>query len=493
MLEKLPNKELTIARLVRNTSFPDLYHKLITDDDLSNQEIVKILSIAVILINQSGQSLKNLGYRIILAYGNRYDDYKPLYEIASNTGLTPVSHLIKKVVLNDDTTAYKDSFIGTITDCYIEAFKKDGIFQTEQQYVLGKFFKKKEQETVVVVAPTSYGKSELIISSLKECEGKSTCIIVPTKSLLAQTKKRILDADIEWVDRIISHPEMHIEGALHSVYVLTQERLTRLLNQDAKLAFDVLFVDEAHNLLDDDSRNTTLASVICILKYRNPETAIKYLTPFLKDVDNLKMRVINFGSSSYAIQEYIKSERFFIADYREDGGSFRYYDQFTNQFINSASNGAMNELEYVNSFSVSKNIIFFNKPRDAEGFALRLADTLDDVDDADINRALTEIGAGIDERYKLLRCLRKGVVYHHGSMTDSIRNYVEYLYRNCDAVKYLVSNSTLLEGVNLPIERLFMLDYSKGLKKLSPSQFKNLVGRVSRFGDVFGGAERSSL
>ncbi len=70
-------------------------------------------------------------------------------------------------------------------------------------------------------------------------------------------------------------------------------------------------------------------------------------------------------------------------------------------------------------------------------------------------------------------------------MTDGIRNYAEYIYRSCDEVKYLISSSTLLEGVNLPIERMFLLDIRKGIGNLRASQFKNLIGRVCRFNEIF--------
>src|SRR5699024_10365841 len=51
------------------------------------------------------------------------------------------------------------------------------------------------------------------------------------------------------------------------------------------------------------------------------------------------------------------------------------------------------------------------------------------------------------------------------------------------------TSSTLLEGMNLPVDKMFVLDNKKGNKKLSPSQFKNLVGRVSRFSEIFSDEE----
>ncbi len=84
-------------------------------------------------------------------------------------------------------------------------------------------------------------------------------------------------------------------------------------------------------------------------------------------------------------------------------------------------------------------------------------------------------------------------MYHHGSIPDTIRLYLENLFSTSRKMRYLVCNSTLLEGVNLPIERLFIFDYTKGKSNLTSSQFKNLVGRVNRFSEVFAPDAQASL
>ena len=57
-------------------------------------------------------------------------------------------------------------------------------------------------------------------------------------------------------------------------------------------------------------------------------------------------------------------------------------------------------------------------------------------------------------------------------------------------IKTMFCTSTLLEGVNLPAENLFITSYKKGLSNFSEVDFKNLVGRVGRakynlYGNVF--------
>ena len=54
----------------------------------------------------------------------------------------------------------------------------------------------------------------------------------------------------------------------------------------------------------------------------------------------------------------------------------------------------------------------------------------------------------------------------------------------------LFCTSTLVEGVNLPADNLFITDYRNGQKDMRPIDFRNLVGRVGRlefnlYGNVF--------
>jgi len=492
--------ELTLNRLKHHSFseqyklFLSVYQKLFLSDELSDEDIDKILSMVALFTNQSEKIMQRLGYRMALAYGNKTKDFTPLYDIAINSGLMPVVALIKEIKnlpLNLGSGS-KDSFLSNMVDSYIDNFRDNKIVFTEQQYRLNGFFNKNLSETSTVVAPTSYGKSELIVSAIKNSENQKICILVPSKSLLAQTRKRVLDAKIEWVSRIVSHPEMHRQNDRSSVYILTQERLTRILNQDKDMSFEIVIVDEAHNLLSKDGRNTLLASVVRILEFRNANTAFKFLTPFLKDPSSLTIKNSAYKSLEYKVNEYVKSELLFIADYRNEGCLLEFYDHFTNEYIDLV-NDSKDCISYLRDNSARKNIIYFNRPKHIQEFATTLANSLPLVNSDLLDEAANEISNNMDEKYLLIHCMKHGVLYHHGSMTDPIRNYTEHLYRTCKEIRYLISNSTLLEGVNLPIEKMFLLSTNKGTGNLRPSQFKNLIGRVSRFSDIFSSPNVASL
>ncbi|MFM5441592.1 DEAD/DEAH box helicase [Aeromonas enteropelogenes] len=484
-------QELTIRKLA-NTRFKDLYFKLLKEDAMEDSDVVKLLAIAVLLLNHQTPEIKHLGYRIILFYGNLTGRYEALYDVALNHGLHPVSAVISRYFSDDDYQS--GSFIRNIVGSYVDTFREQDIVLTEQQDALRVFVQSEYQRSSVIVAPTSYGKSELIIKSVKDNPEKKILILVPSKALLAQTKKRLIYADIKDLGKVITHPEMYAEDRSNQTFVLTQERLNRLLNEQPSLSFEMVFVDEAHNLLQNERRSELLATMLCILGARNKETSFKFLTPFLCDELNVRVRFLDMIPQGFRINEYIKSERFYLQDFRpgKGDGKLKLYDHFLNDWLD-LNRKYRNCFDLIQGESLKKNIIYGNKKKSIEAFAVSLAATLEPVECPLIAQACKELEEAFDKRYRLISCLRKGVMYHHGSIPDTIRLYMENLFSTSRKMKYLVCNSTLLEGVNLPIERLFIFDYKKGTRNLTPSQFKNLIGRVNRFSEVFAPKAKAPL
>lgn len=475
-------REITIKQLAA-TKFKPLYFRFLAGEDLEERDLVKLLAISVLLLNHESPELKRLGYRIVLFYGNMTGNYEALYDVAINSGLLPVSAIIEEA--NYDSTN-SDSFLRNFIGSYIDTFRDQGIVLTEQQDALRNFVAEEYQNSIAVIAPTSYGKSELIIKSVRENPDKRILILVPSKALLAQTKKRLIDADIAELGKVITHPEMYSNEKDCRAFVLTQERLARLLSEQPNLSFDMVFVDEAHNLLNGDHRNELLASVICMLGNRHQGASFKFLTPFLCDELNLRIRYLDMPIKGFKINEYIKSERFYLRDFRtgKSDTAFKMYDHFLNNWI-IVNRQYETGYDLVIGESLSKNIIYANKPKSIERFAQELAKRLPEIDCPLVARACQELEESFDRRYNLISCLRRGVMYHHGSIPDTVRLYLEDLFSRSKSLKYLACSSTLLEGVNLPIERLFLIDNRKGASKLTSSQLKNLVGRVNRFSEVF--------
>jgi hypothetical protein len=143
------------------------------------------------------------------------------------------------------------------------------------------------------------------------------------------------------------------------------------------------------------------------------------------------------------------------------------------------------ELELISQKSAKKNIIFFNIPKKIEQFIRAFLPRNDTVKSETITRVCDSISDFLHSEYLLVEGLRKGILYHHGSVPDIVKLYIERAYTEIPEIRHIVCNSTLLEGVNIPAERMFILENKKGSKNLSKSQFRNLVGRVCRFNEIF--------
>ena len=100
-----------------------------------------------------------------------------------------------------------------------------------------------------------------------------------------------------------------------------------------------------------------------------------------------------------------------------------------------------------------------------------------------------EIKTKIHADYFLVDLIKKGVAFHVGYLPSGIRKRIEDAFKN-HTIKTLFCTSTLIEGVNLPADNLFITSYKNGQSNLDHISFRNLIGRVGRidhslFGNVF--------
>ncbi|WP_237719631.1 helicase-related protein [Salinibacterium sp. PAMC 21357] len=179
--------------------------------------------------------------------------------------------------------------------------------------------------------------------------------------------------------------------------------------------------------------------------------------------------------------------------FAQPGGALHLYDQFLNRAIDLEVPVATNEIAAIFELAKLRTLVYVNRPKDAQDLAGRLSEQTGRVTlSAEAQRAIKAIAELIDPSYSLIRAIESGVLFHHGQVPDVLRQYIERLFRDDSSTqpRLLVTTSTLLEGVNTPADCLILMTPSRGRRNLSRSAFRNLIGRVARFREVFDARRR---
>ena len=218
--------------------------------ELSDEEKTYLLTSALILIKKYEKdkrcfSYAELSYYIILKYALAFNDYEPLYDFCVNFGFYPIA----QVITTEKLIEFENISFSLIQKRISANYSKDRLVRTLEQKRTHEILLESEEKEISFVAPTSYGKSSVIIERISANlnHEKRAAIIVPTKSLLMQTYRYVRSANLGV--KILIHDEM-FEGENSFVAVLTQERALRMMDKK-NACFDALYIDEAHRLEED--------------------------------------------------------------------------------------------------------------------------------------------------------------------------------------------------------------------------------------------------
>ena len=171
--------------------------------------------------------------------------------------------------------------------------------------------------------------------------------------------------------------------------------MLRLLQIQPDLKFDVLIIDEAHNLLEkfskDSTRSVLLASTIVLCHKRNDDIICKYLTPFLKSKDSISLKFIHDQIEWFTVDESVKSEVFYFYDIENNKKEM--LDQFSadrQKLISVQTENMTDDADVVIANADKKNIIYLNSPRKLEDFAKELAEKIDTINNDRISKAVRD-------------------------------------------------------------------------------------------------------
>ncbi|ALR29290.1 hypothetical protein ATE47_01520 [Chryseobacterium sp. IHB B 17019] len=467
-------KQLT--SLGNNGEFMTVFAKLVTDNNqISESEQEFILSCAVLFfrhydLDNRYLSYFKIGYYIVLKYALLFNDYRPLYDISLQIGFYSISDfLLNKKIITPESLD-EGMLNRSIKKRYVSA---ENYVETLEQNSSSVSILENLDKNIAYIAPTSYGKSSIIRDVIQKNNFYRIGIVVPTKSLLIQTYNDIRVLNLDY--KLILHDDMYAQNE-RFIGILTQERATRLIVKHGA-NFDVLFIDEAHSLLERDSRSFILSRLIQLNEKRNPQQRVVYLSPLIDEPDNIKL-IQTTEANIY--KRKIKHD-FKVADVYlfEDDNSF-IYDKFTGNIYNL--DRPLQFFSYIVSNSRTKNFVYHNRPKKIEELSIGLANHLPDINlTEELRRMIKTLRDEVHTSFYLVSLLEKGIVYLHGKIPNVVKEYLEYKFKTITPLNYIVANNVILEGINLPIDCLFITSsYGLGGKELT-----NLIGRVNRLNYVF--------
>lgn len=462
-----------LKKLYTVSRFSTAMNKLYENKEISEIDGEYLLGCVILLLEKYNKTedrdFFELAYNIVLRYSVITGNLIPLYDVSCNYGFYPTVRFI-----NAKSLLYRNSIENALIDFKLEKYKIEDYVETFEQYKSKSEVIKSKDRNISFIAPTSSGKSSLIIKHMKaNTESTKALVLVPTKSLISQTYVELRD---NLRDRkIICHDAMY-KGEERFVSIMTQERALRFFSVYENIAFDTVYVDEAHNIFSNDPRNILLSRVIKICKQRNDNMQIIYLSPFVNDSENLLQGNAE-SINEQRIEFNIKEPNIYELD--KQGNQF-IYDRFADRFYNIGETQV--PFEYVRKHEGEKNFFFINSPRKIEKFAKELYNNTTEVDDKQSIYELQGILArNVHPNFKMIEYLNHGIVYLHAKIPDQIKEFLEEQFKKNKSIKYLVANSVILEGINLPIDCLFVFD----IWGMSNAKLLNLIGRVNRLNNVY--------
>lgn len=480
----------------------------------TDTEMRKAAWIASVLANSSEDEhrRKALSFAILAYLKYQDDEREPLYErylyvILSRIGNLPA---VGSFVHEDEQQEFEQTLISSFDsilslemgtnreryqlngDQYISGFQSDILQALSEGY------------DVAVSGPTSSGKSFILqeyIDQNIDQEGSFEVIyVVPTRALISEVSTKLEERHEDATVKTGAYFDEQEEED-NILLVVTPERCLRLLREEMKENIEpaLLFFDEFQNV-EDGERGVLYEDIIDSLREMWPETQVVVAGPYLDDPGEkleritggevreittvftpiLQLKVIlrfqNLGNKKPRMIDCTiisPTGNDVSFDIQEPDGMM--YSDFGNSrkaFLRRA----------IDEFGEGdRNLIYASQKGWAEECAEELTKGSDEIAPSDQTIDLIDfLGRTIHEDYSLISCLEHGVAFHHGMVPKIARTEIEDIYGQEQDIHTIISTPTLLQGVNLPAENIFIHNPSKGYDPLTKFDFSNLIGRVGR-------------
>lgn len=348
--------------------------------------------------------------------------------------------------------------------------------------------------------PTSMGKSFIVQTYIEQQVRngvkKNFAILVPTKALINEVKRNIISVlqnDLYNQDyRVVTTSEDLVLKQKHNfIFVLTPERMLYLLLSSPYIKIDFIFIDEANKIFERGGRSTYYYKILSQLNTLRQTPNIIFASPnipnpevFLKMIPFKDMEMIKLVSKYSPVCQF----KFYLDFYSNKMIAYNDYakeevylpfKQYNNGLVD-----LINEVE-----KEKQNLVYCSSKKNVLDLSYEYSKYLKPLNNDKLNELAKDIRRELNPSCSLANLVQCGVAYHVGYLPASIRLRIEEYFEK-GYLRTIFCTSTLIEGVNLPADNLFVTSYKTGKSNMDEVGFRNLIGRVGRikynlYGNVF--------
>ncbi|MDT4814438.1 hypothetical protein FQZ97_474400 [compost metagenome] len=319
-------------------------------------------------------------------------------------------------------------------------------------------------ESVILSAPTSFGKSLLIDLLISAKDYSNIVLIVPTLALVEETRRRMS----RFIDRYSIITASGQEISEKNIFVFTQERYISVESELPEVDFFV--IDEFYKLsISDEGDRATLLNQ-AFLSLSNSGAQFYLLGPSIKSIPD-------------KIHEKVKCT-FIVEDFQTVAIEINIIPKNPNKELALAK--LLDELD-------GQTMIYCQSPASTRTV---LSDYLENrkgkltkTTDEELLEAARWTAENYHDEWLVSVGLKYGIGIHHGRLPRSLGRFMVRAFEE-GKINILLCTSTLIEGVNTAAKNVIIYDNKLNRKPLDFFTYNNIKGRSGRMfrhfiGNVF--------
>lgn len=306
--------------------------------------------------------------------------------------------------------------------------------------------------SVILSAPTSFGKSLLIDIIISARNFNNVVLIVPTLALVEETRRRMS----RFVDDYSIVTSSNQKVSEKNIFVLTQERYLSIEKEIPEIDFFV--IDEFYKLsISNDGGRSTLLNQ-AFLRLSSTGAQFYLLGPSIKSIPAVVQEKLNC--------------KFLVEDFQTVAIELHFLKKKPNK--NEALAKLLDEID-------GQTMVYCQSPASTR----KLIKSYLDIRDLEVTQEneLLEAAKWTSDNYHdewlVSVALRHGIGIHHGRLPRALGRFMIRAFEE-GKIKILLCTSTLIEGVNTSAKNVVVYDSKLNRKSLDFFTFSNIKGRTGR-------------